>query len=286
MTLRTVCITGCSAGGLGDALAHEFQSRGFQVFATSRQLSSMESLATLPNTITLALDVTDDVSVRAAKSKISALTGGKLDILVNNAGITYPFAVADLDMDRVKEVYDVNVLGPMRMAKEFIPLLLASDDACVIQLGSLAGLMPIPFNAPYNSSKAAVHNFSDTLRVELAPFNIKVINVPSGNVKSNIMKPHALPADSIYQPIRAEYQTYRLDTFQDGAMEADVWAATVVTECLKPKPKAWVWIGPNSWTAWLLSTFSTRTGFDSFLSNKFGITKLSHLVAAKKSGSQ
>ncbi|KAJ7446796.1 hypothetical protein FB451DRAFT_787746 [Mycena latifolia] len=282
MTLRTVCITGCSAGGLGDALAREFQSRGFQVFATSRQLSSMESLAALENVTTIVLDVTDGESIRAAKSQISGLTGGKLDVLVNNAGITYPYAVADFDMDRVRAVYDVNLFGPMHMAKEFIPLLLASDDARVIQLGSLAGVMPIPFNAPYNSSKAAVHNFSDTLRVELAPFNVKVITIASGNVKSNIMKAEALPADSIYQPIRAEYQSDRLDKFQDGAMEADVWATSVVTECLKPSPKSWVWIGPNSWLVWTLSTFTSRTGFDSIVSNKFGIAKLTRLLAAKK----
>ncbi|KAJ7117853.1 hypothetical protein C8R44DRAFT_791529 [Mycena epipterygia] len=282
MPSRTVCITGCSAGGLGDALAREFQSRGFHVFATSRQLSSMESLAALDNITTLALDVTDGESIRATKDEISALTGGKLDVLVNNAGITYPFAVADFDMERVKAVYDVNVFGPMHMAKEFIPLLLESDDARVIQVGSLAGLMPIPFNAPYNSSKAAVHTFSDTLRVELAPFNIKVITIASGNVQSNIMKPEALPADSIYQPIRAEYQTDRLDRFQEDAMPANVWAASVVAECLKPTPKPWVWLGPNSWLVWTLSTFSSRTGFDSIVSNKFGIAKLTRLLAAKK----
>ncbi|KAJ6498334.1 hypothetical protein DFH09DRAFT_1265396 [Mycena vulgaris] len=283
----------CSAGGLGDALAREFQSRGFRVFATSRQLPSMESLAALENVTTIALDVTNGESIRAAKDQISALTGGKLDILVNNASVAsfepYPFAVADLDMDRVKALYDVNVFGPMQMAKEFISLLLTSDDARVIQLGSLAGLMPVPFNAPYNSSKAAVHTFNDTLRVELAPFDVKVITIVSGNVKSNIMKPETLPADSIYQPIRAEYQTDRLEKFQENAMEADVWAATVVTACLKPTPKPWVWLGPNSWLVWSLSTFASRTGFmrpnmcgqDSILSNKFGIAKLARLLAAK-----
>lgn len=73
-------------------------------------------------------------------------------------------------MQRVREVYDVNVFGAMEMTHEFIPLLLASNDACIINVGSVAALTPLPFNAAYNSSKAALLSFGDTLRVELAPF--------------------------------------------------------------------------------------------------------------------
>lgn len=73
-------------------------------------------------------------------------------------------------MDRVRELYNVNVFGAMEMVHIFTPLLIASGDACVVQIGSLAGVMPVPFNSAYNSSKAALHSFGDTLRVEMAPF--------------------------------------------------------------------------------------------------------------------
>lgn len=73
-------------------------------------------------------------------------------------------------MDRVRELYNVNLFGAMEMAHAFIPLLIASGDACVVQIGSLAGTMPVPFNAAYNSAKAALHSFGDTLRIEMAPF--------------------------------------------------------------------------------------------------------------------
>lgn len=72
-------------------------------------------------------------------------------------------------MNRVRELYNVNVFGAMEMTQVFIPLLIASGDACVVQVGSLAGLMPVPFGSSYNSSKAALHSFGDTLRVEMAP---------------------------------------------------------------------------------------------------------------------
>jgi len=227
---------------------------------------------------TLVLDVTNSDNIKDLKAKISELTGGSLDVLVNNAGIAYPYAVSDFSMDRVQELYNVNVFGAIEMAHEFIPLLVKSGDARIVQIGSLAGLMPVPFNAAYNSSKAALHSFSDTMRVELAPFGVKVINVAAGNVGgTNIMKPEALPADSIYDPVREDYQTNRLDKFQDGGAPLTEFAKTIVSETLKKNPKAWLWAGTNAWKCWLMNTFGTRTSFDSLLSDMFCMTKLASI---------
>ncbi len=73
-------------------------------------------------------------------------------------------------MDEVRKLFDVNLFGHMAMVHEFLPLLLAANNACVVQISSLAGMMPVPFNCAYNASKAALLSFGDTLRVELAPF--------------------------------------------------------------------------------------------------------------------
>ena len=84
--------------------------------------------------------------------------------------IAYPYAAADIDMDKVRALFDVNLFAVMEMVHVFLPLLLKSNEGRVVQIGSLAGLMPVPFGAAYNASKAALHSFGDTLRVELAPF--------------------------------------------------------------------------------------------------------------------
>jgi 1-acylglycerone phosphate reductase len=73
-------------------------------------------------------------------------------------------------MEVVRALYELNVFAPMCMVQEFLPLLIASGKGCVVNNGSVAGIMPIPFTVAYNSSKAALHSFGDTLRIELAPF--------------------------------------------------------------------------------------------------------------------
>ena len=73
-------------------------------------------------------------------------------------------------MSKVRALFDVNLFAVMEMVHVFLPLLLKSNEGRVVQIGSLAGLMPVPFGAAYNASKAALHSFGDTLRVELAPF--------------------------------------------------------------------------------------------------------------------
>lgn len=85
-------------------------------------------------------------------------------------------------MDKVKALFDVNLFAAMAMVQSFLPLLLASNHARIVQMGSLAGVMPVPFGAAYNASKAALHSFGDTLRVELAPFKcVSCLSIPQLN---------------------------------------------------------------------------------------------------------
>ena len=82
----------------------------------------------------------------------------------------YPYAASDLDMDKARWVFETNLFSVMVMVKEFVSLLIASGDGCIVNIGSVAAVLPVPFGCVYNCSKAALHSYSDTLRVELAPF--------------------------------------------------------------------------------------------------------------------
>jgi 1-acylglycerone phosphate reductase len=278
---KTVLITGCSSGGIGSALAKEFHSQGFRVFATSRRLESMEDLRA--NGIeTLALDVTDIEAIRQTKDEIATRTGGKLDILVNNAGQAYPVAATDMDMSAVRALFEVNLFAPMCMVQEFIHLLISSKDGCIINTGSISGIMPVPFSAAYNTSKAALHSFGNTLRVELAPFDIKVVNVITGAVKSNIVKPCSIPDNSLFKTMEEVYQAKRVNRSQSNAMPADTYARIVVAEAMKKKPRAWIWAGSQATLCWFIDAFLGRSVFDWLMTKMFGFSEFSVQVHSAK----
>ncbi|KAJ3866555.1 NAD-P-binding protein [Lentinula novae-zelandiae] len=257
---RTVLITGCSAGGIGHALAKEFHSRGERVFATARNLESMVELERLGITV-LKLDVTKIESIRDARDKLSVMTGGKLDILVNNAIM----AVSDMDMNAARNLFEVNLYGAIAMVQEFVQLLITSGNGRVAHVGSIAGIFPLPFSASYNGSKAAVHALSNTLRVELAPFNIKVVNLLTGGVTSNISRPLFLPEDSLYRPIEQILLQKRVGISQVTAMPTVQYARRVATELLDSKPRAWFWLGDKSSLCWIFDTFLWKTSLASLL---------------------
>lgn len=143
-TPKTVLITGCSAGGIGFALAEEFQSRGCHVFATARSLAKMEALSKLPNVTLLPLDVCSQASIEAAVSAVSAQTGGTLDYLINNAGAVYVMPILDSDMQKAKSLFDVNLWGVIAVTQAFAPLVIASQGA-IVNISSLAALMYTPY---------------------------------------------------------------------------------------------------------------------------------------------
>ena len=250
---KTVLVTGCNPGGIGNSLAREFHRHGLRVFATARQTSSISDLAEL-GIETLSLEVTSDESVEALKQEVVSRTGGKLDYLVNNAGCNYTVPALDIEFDQVHKVFDVNVFGVMRMCKAFAPLIIEAKGT-IAQIGSLAGKMPYVFGSVYNATKAALHSYSDTLRVELSPFGAKVMIVVTGGVKSRIDRTEwQLAQNSIYVPIEAEYQR-RKHHSQEVGMPNEQYARTVVSQLLKSTPKRQIWAGAKSTLVWFVTTF-------------------------------
>ncbi|KAJ7756343.1 NAD(P)-binding protein [Mycena metata] len=257
---KTVLVTGCSPGGIGHELAKEYHSTGLRVIATARRPEALTDLATL-GLETLKLDVTKTDSVRAAREYIASLTGGTLDILVNNAGQSYSVPATDIDIDEVKAMFEVNLFGVMRMVQEFAPLLIASGSGRIVNIGSISGVMPYPFGSSYNASKAALHAYGNTLRIEMEPFNVQVITIITGGVKSNISRnPRLIQPTSIYAPMADIFREKRAGRSQVGAMPTDVYAKHVVAQTLKHHVRAWFWIGNYSFFCWFFDTFTGRIG--------------------------
>lgn len=206
MSTKSVLITGCSAGGIGHALVLSFQQRGFHVFATARSIQKMQDLTALPNVHLLSLDVTSPSSIHTAKKEVEAQTGGKLDVLVNNAGAQFIMPALDVDINAAKEHFEVNYWSPLRMIQAFADMLIAAKG-CVVNIASVAGVTNLPFQSQYSASKAAIASLSETMRLELAPLNVRVITVMAGSVQSNIFDnspgPAKLPPTSFYRSIES-----------------------------------------------------------------------------------
>ena len=279
---KTALITGCSPGGIGHALAIQFNSKGLHVFATARNVKAVADLKDLGIEV-LQLEVTSPEDVAGVERYISNRTNGSLDYLVNNAGRNYTVPALDVDLTEVQATFETNVFAVMRMCQTFAPLLIQSKGT-IVQIGSLAGEMPYVFGSAYNASKAALHAYSDTLRVELAPFDVKVIVVVTGGVQSNIARTHReLPGDSLYRPLETEYRRRQVHS-QESAMETTVYAEGVVKAALKVKPARTLWRGHQAWNVWLALTLMPRMFWDYYFTKTFNLTKLANLVKLRKKG--
>lgn len=156
MARQTALVTGCSEGGIGFAIAAEFQARGVHVFATARSPSKVESLARLPHVTVLALDVTSHESISAAVAAVTNETGGTLNFLVNNAGYQAIMPMLDLDMGQAKQMFDVNVFGVIAVTKAFAPLVINAKGT-IANLASIAGLMAPPYMGMYCITHSPLH---------------------------------------------------------------------------------------------------------------------------------
>lgn len=195
--MKTAFVTGASTG-IGYSTAIELANRGYKVFAGARRLDAMEQLKSHGITI-LKLDVTSMESIIAAKIIIEKETNGCLDILFNNAGVPCTAPAFELEEEWFHFCFEVNVFGPMRTVRVFHPLLIKSKGLIAFT-GSTAGIIPLPFNSVYSSSKGAIHSYANSLALEVQPFGIKVINFISGAVETDIGSKgyHDIPKKSVF----------------------------------------------------------------------------------------
>lgn len=199
----------------------------------------------------------------------------------NSSGRSYCVPALDVDFSEVQSVFDTNLFAVMRIIQQFSPLLVQSKGT-IINIGSVAAVMPYVFGSVYNASKAALHSYSDTLRIELAPYDVRVMVAITGGVESNIARTHRdLPQHSLYLPIDAEYQRRQTHS-QEGAMTSEVYAHGLVSAALQPRPVKWLWRGAKVWLVWALVTFAPKGVWDFYMPKMFGLDRLAGILHAKK----
>ncbi|KAH7912907.1 hypothetical protein BJ138DRAFT_1060194 [Hygrophoropsis aurantiaca] len=260
---NVVLVTGCSQGGIGFYLCERFAERGCVVYATSRRLESMKGF-NHPNIRTLSLDVTSDESVEYAIGKVLE-DMGKIDILVNNAGALAIGPLLDVSMEQVKAAFDTNTFSVLRVAKTVIPSMISRRHGLIVNIGSIAGEIPTPWNGLYCAAKAALHSLSKVLAMECQPFGVDVMLVAPGGVRSNIAVNQAatleLAPNSIYKPY-VNSILGRMNISQGkGSMDTATFAGRVVQQALSSKPPAYMTLGHNAtlfaFLLWLPRRFVT-----------------------------
>ncbi|KAI1114236.1 NAD(P)-binding protein [Nemania sp. NC0429] len=250
---RSVLITGCSDDSLGVALALAFDKAGYYVYATARDPTKMTQLKS-QGIETLTLDTLSEESIAGCVKSIPSL-----DILVNNAGKTFLMPLVDANIAEAKKIYDVNVWGHIAVTQAFMPLLVESKGMVVNQT-SVGAITTLPFQGIYNSSKAALSMLSDTMRLELEPFGVKVVELRSGIVKTNLIRTMqtstvtTIPEGSIYGPAKDRVEkSLRQEQFVDAGMPRQAWAEAVVRDLSKKSPPGVIWRGDAVFLCWVLS---------------------------------
>ena len=178
---EAVLITGCSTG-IGRATAKRLAAAGHTVYATARNESSIEDLADL-GCRTLALDVTDEASMKAAVDTVVAEEGA-VGALVNNAGYSQSGAIETVAMEDVRRQFETNVFGLIRMCQLVLPGMREQGAGRIVNISSMGANFTFPGGGVYHATKYAVEAISDALRFEVKGFGVDVVVLQPGLIQS------------------------------------------------------------------------------------------------------
>jgi NAD(P)-dependent dehydrogenase (short-subunit alcohol dehydrogenase family) len=187
---RTAFITG-AATGIGKALVERLDHEGWQCFAGYNRQPPDALLAACSDSVrAVQCNITDDASVSQAFERIAkSLDGRPLDLLVNNAASTGAAGggIENVDIDRFKDLFEINLWGPIRVTQAALPFIRQSQDGRIINVGSASQYLTIPMGSSYPVTKAALQRVTRALRAEMRPFGIQATCVEPGGVETPMM---------------------------------------------------------------------------------------------------
>jgi NAD(P)-dependent dehydrogenase (short-subunit alcohol dehydrogenase family) len=238
----TVLITGASSG-IGRATAERLARQGFRVFGASRRPPTPALLGLRDDWI--VMDVRDEASTRAGVSHVAARAGG-LDAVVCSAGYGVFGSVEDLPIEKARAQIETNVIGTLTVLRIALPHLRRAQGRAVI-VGSLAGRAPIPFQAHYSASKAALDAITLALRMEVAPFGVGVSLVEPGDIATpfNENMDWGEDGSSAYAERRRRCERVVRESLEKAPSPAIV-AEVILRALTARRPRVRYTVGPDS----------------------------------------
>lgn len=229
---KTIVVTG-TATGMGRATVSKFDSEGWNVVATVRKESDLETHSGLANVKTLLLDV-DDEAAAEPFAELAVKQFGRVDVLVNNAGYYQMGPLEGTSMEQVHRQYQTNVFSLLALTKAFLPSFRAQGAGTIINLASITGDQGYPYNSVYASSKAAVATLSESLSIELAEFGVVVRAILPGQHATRIFTKIDV-GDSIPDAYRAGIGQFFASNSPTGS-EPSVTADVIYRAAVDPDP--------------------------------------------------
>lgn len=238
---RTALVTGASSG-IGEATVRALLADGYRVYAAARRLERMAELETLGAEI-LFVDLADEPSIVSAMHAVTT-TAGRLDVLVNNAGYGLYGAVEDVPLAEARRLFEVCLFGLARLCQLALPVMRSQKAGRIVNIGSMGGRFGEPFGGWYHAAKFAVEGLSDCLRMEAAPFGVRVILVEPGTIRTefnrtaagNLMRASGESAYAPYARRHANMLAFNESSFVPSPPEGV--ARTVLRAVRARSPKA------------------------------------------------
>lgn len=230
---KVVLITGGSSG-IGKTVGNYLQTKGYKVYGSSRNPENVTD-SSFP---LIAIDVRNSQTIQQAVQEIIDKEG-KIDVLINNAGVGITGPVEEIPLDEIQNNFHTNVFGPIEMMKAVLPFMRNQKSGLIINVTSIAGYMGLPFRGIYSASKGALELITESIRMEVKPFNIKVTNVAPGDFATDIAarRFHApVLEDSAYKEVYSQ-QLATIDTHvNDGGDPVEmVKAIDAIIQTKNPK---------------------------------------------------
>lgn len=243
---KNVLITGTSSG-LGRSVALELAASGWRVFAGVRKIADAESLAkeAQGDLVPLQLDVTQREAVTASIAQLADATGGELHGLINNAGVYLGGPLELMRVGEIEQTFSVNVVGLLHVTQACLPLLRAAQGT-LINISSISGLIALPGVSVYAGSKHAVEAVTDSLRIELEPFGVKVVAIEPGGIRTPLWqkgaaRDAAMPDDAATTAVRELYaplvKLLRKLNAKPGGLPPEDVAKVVIDALESSRPK-------------------------------------------------
>lgn len=263
--MARVLITGCSTG-IGRAAALELTERGHHVTATARRLETLDDLSVAA---TARLDVDSDDSVAAAVE-----AAGQVDALVNNAGFEVQGPVERAALSDVRDMFETNVFGLVRMVQAVVPQMRERGSGTVVNVSSVAGIAAAPLSGFYAASKYAVEAITEAMHYELGHFGVRTVAVEPGpfatDFQANIR--HSGVDAPPYDELRDQWDG-TIDTLAGGPPPGPAAVATAIAAVIEADdPPLRVPVGDVAEMITALRASSDDATFEATMRETLGLT--------------
>ena len=256
---KHILITGANSG-IGRACTEYLALKGFKIYAGARKKEDIEDLNKIKNVKGIKIDVTNDHNIEETFDYIKNENSG-LFAIINNAGIALAGPLMDIGINDLINQFNVNLFGIHRITKMFLPLLLESKGR-IIMISSNSGFFAAPFFGPYCSSKFALEGYSDSLRRELLLYDVKVIIIQPGRIKTAIWDKGeeflGKYKGSIFEKEAYNIGKYTIEKGKNDSLNPSQVAKVVFNALVKRNPRNRYIIVPDKFRNKLLKILPSR----------------------------